>query len=153
MNMRYLNPSSSRLLPRRPHSPSAVKKAGQKAQASVSEEEREKIVSRLRTIAHLFDDAVALPGTNIKLGWDAVLGLIPIVGDTATTAVSAYFLWEAYRLGASRWTLVRMVWNVLIDFVVGLVPLVGDIADVTFRANRRNMKLLEKELAKRYPKA
>ncbi len=153
MNMRYLNPSSSRLLPRRPHSPSAVKKVGQKAQASVSEEEREKIVSRLRTIAHLFDDAVALPGTNIKLGWDAVLGLIPIVGDTATTAVSAYFLWEAYRLGASRWTLVRMVWNVLIDFVVGLVPLVGDIADVTFRANRRNMKLLEKELAKRYPKA
>ena len=149
MNIRYFSPNASRLMPRSPHTPTAVRKAGQHAQHSMSREEREKVVARLQKIAYLFDDAVTVPGTNIKLGWDAVLGLIPFVGDASTTAVSAYFLWEAYRLGASRWTLTKMVWNVLVDFIIGFVPLVGDLFDVTFRANRRNMKLLEKELAKR----
>lgn len=148
MNIRYLSPNTSRLMPRRPGTPSAVRKAGKHAQHSLSKEDREKLIKRLQTIAHLFDDAVTVPGTSIKLGWDAVLGLIPIVGDASTTAVSAYFLWEAYRLGASRWTLTKMVWNVLVDFIIGFVPLVGDLFDVTFRANRRNMKLLEKELSK-----
>lgn len=135
-------------MPRSPSTPSVVRKAGKHAQHSLSREDREKLMKRLQTIAHLFDDAVTVPGTKIKLGWDAVLGLIPIVGDASTTAVSAYFLWEAYRLGASRWTLTKMVWNVLVDFIIGFVPLVGDLLDVTFRANRRNMKLLEKELSK-----
>ncbi|PQO35716.1 DUF4112 domain-containing protein [Blastopirellula marina] len=148
MNIRYLSPNTSRLMPRRPSTPSAVRKVGKHAQHSLSQEDREKLMKRLQTITHLFDDAATVPGTKIKLGWDAVLGLIPIVGDASTTAVSAYFLWEAYRLGASRWTLIKMVWNVLVDFIIGFVPLVGDMLDVTFRANRRNMKLLEKELVK-----
>lgn len=140
-------------MPRRPSSPSTVRKAGKHAQHSLSKEDREKLIKRLQTIAHLFDDAVTIPGTNIKLGWDAVLGLIPFVGDASTTAVSTYFLWEAYRLGASRWTLTKMVWNVLVDFIIGFVPLVGDLFDVTFRANRRNMKLLEKELGRQHDKS
>ncbi|MEW4454694.1 DUF4112 domain-containing protein [Bremerella sp. JC817] len=148
MSIRYLSPNTSRLMPRRPQYPDEVGKAGKKVQSSLTSDDREKLVARLRTIAKLFDDAVTVPGTKITLGWDAVIGLIPFVGDTATTAVSAYFLWEAYRLGASRWTLVKMVGNVLVDFLVGLVPLVGDLIDVTWRANRRNMKLLEKELEK-----
>lgn len=148
MDTQYFRPNASHLMPRRPGTPSAVRKAGKHAQHSLTREDREKITKRLQTIAHLFDDAVTLPGTKISLGWDAVLGLIPIVGDASTTAVSAYFLWEAYRLGASRWTLTKMVGNVLLDFVIGIVPLVGDLLDVTFRANRRNMKLLEKELQK-----
>lgn len=112
----------------------------------LSDVEREAILARLRIIARMFDDAVRVPGTKIAFGWDSVLGLIPVVGDAATTMVSSYFLWEAYRLGASRWTLTKMVGNVLTDFVVGTVPLVGDLVDVAWRANRRNMKLLEKEL-------
>lgn len=112
----------------------------------LSDVEREAILARLRIIARMFDEAVRVPGTKISFGWDAVLGLIPVVGDAATTMVSSYFLWEAYRLGASRWTLTKMVGNVLTDFVVGTVPLVGDLVDVAWRANRRNMKLLEKEL-------
>ncbi|WP_207395990.1 DUF4112 domain-containing protein [Bremerella alba] len=135
-------------MPHKPGTPSAVRKAGKQAQNSLTKDDREKLISRLQKIAHLFDDAVTVPGTSIKLGWDAVLGLIPIVGDASTTAVSAYFLWEAYRLGASRWTLTKMVWNVLVDFIIGFIPLVGDLFDVTFRANRRNMKLLEKELGR-----
>lgn len=145
MTMRYLSPNTAHLAPRRPRSPEAVKKIDKRLQ-SLSKEDRQKLIARLRKIAYLFDDAVKIPGTNITLGWDAVLGLVPFVGDATTTAVSAYFLWEAKRLGASRWTMVKMVGNVLTDFVVGLVPLVGDLADIGFRANRRNMRLLEKEL-------
>lgn len=147
MNMRYFSPKTAHLTPRRPRSPEAVHKANERLRTS-SKEDRQKLIARLEKIAYLFDDAVKLPGTNITLGWDAVLGLIPIVGDTATTAVSAYFLWEANRLGASRWTMIKMVGNVAVDFVIGLVPLVGDVADIGFRANRRNMKLLRKELDK-----
>lgn len=94
----------------------------------------------------MFDDAVRIPYTPVRLGWDAVLGLIPVVGDAATTAVSTYFIWEANRLGARKRTLVRMVLNVGIDFIIGTVPLVGDLADVGFRANRKNMRLLVREL-------
>ncbi|RCS40467.1 DUF4112 domain-containing protein [Bremerella cremea] len=147
MSMRYLSPNLSRLSPRRPRSPEVVKEVDKRLRA-LSPEDRQKLIVRLRKIAHLFDDAVRVPGTKITLGWDAVLGLVPFFGDATTTAVSAYFLWEAHRLGASRWTMVKMVGNVLIDFVIGLVPLVGDLADIGFRANRRNMKLLEKELDK-----
>lgn len=147
MSMRYLSPNAARLAPRRPRSPEAARNIDKRLRA-MSKEDRQKLIARLRKIAFLFDDAVQIPGTKITLGWDAVLGLIPIVGDTATTAVSAYFLWEAHRLGASRWTMTKMVGNVAIDFLVGLVPLVGDMADIGFRANRRNMKLLEKELDK-----
>ncbi|PQO31526.1 DUF4112 domain-containing protein [Blastopirellula marina] len=145
--MRYLSPNTSRLSPRRPRSPEAVKELDKRLR-SLSAEDRQKLIQRLRKIAYLFDDAVKIPGTKITLGWDAVLGLVPFIGDATTTAVSAYFLWEAHRLGASRWTMIKMVGNVLTDFMVGLVPLVGDLADIGFRANRRNMKLLEKELDK-----
>ncbi len=147
MSMRYLSPNTSHLAPRRPRSPAANKELDKRLR-SLSAEDRQKLVARLRKIAHLFDDAVQVPGTKITLGWDAVLGLVPFIGDATTTAVSAYFIWEAHRLGASRWTMIKMAGNVLTDFLVGLVPLVGDLADIGFRANRRNMKLLEKELDK-----
>lgn len=109
-------------------------------------EQRKQTLKRLETISKLFDDAVTVPGTKITLGWDAVLGLIPVVGDGVTTAVSSYFLWEANRLGARKRTMFRMLGNILVDFTVGTVPLVGDLIDVSWRANRRNMRLLKQEL-------
>lgn len=105
-----------------------------------------RVLGRLEWISRMFDDAVRIPYTPVRLGWDAVLGLIPVVGDAATTAVSSYFIWEANRLGVRKRTLVKMVLNVGIDFIVGTVPLVGDLADVGFRANRKNMRLLIGEL-------
>jgi len=112
----------------------------------VDAEDTEKVLERLRTISRLFDKAVEIPGTKITLGWDAVLGLIPIVGDFSTTLVSGYFIWEAHRLGARRRVLLKMLGNIGIDFVVGTIPLVGDLIVVTWRANVRNMRLLEKEI-------
>lgn len=142
MATRQLHPSTHRLAPRHGELLGRVEPRSD----TLSEADRQAIIARLRIISRMFDDAVRVPGTKITFGWDAVLGLIPVVGDAATTMVSSYFLWEAYRLGASKWTLTKMVGNVATDFVVGIIPLVGDLVDVAWRANRRNMKLLEKEL-------
>jgi hypothetical protein len=97
-------------------------------------------------MSRLLDEAITIPGTSIRLGWDSVLGLIPVVGDGATTAISAYYIWQAHRLGARKRALAAMAGNVAIDFVVGAVPLVGDLVDVAWRANRRNLKVLLREL-------
>jgi len=112
----------------------------------VDQRDTEKVLERLRSISRLFDKAVEIPGTKITLGWDAILGMIPIVGDFTTSMVSGYFIWEAHRLGARRRVLFKMLGNILIDFLVGTIPLIGDLVDVTWRANVRNMRLLEKEI-------
>jgi hypothetical protein len=118
--------------------------------------DRDQIIRRLQRLSWLLDDAVRIPGTRITLGWDSVLGIVPGIGDAITTAFSAYFLWEANRLGLSTSTLVKMLGHVGIDFVVGTVPVVGDLLDIGWRANRRNLKLLYRELgitaAPRQPK-
>jgi hypothetical protein len=114
--------------------------------ASAAPVSQEQLLRQLEAISHLFDDAFRLPGTSVRLGWDAVIGLIPVVGDATTTLVSAYFLWQAKQLGARKRTLAWMLGNVAIDFVVGTIPLVGDLVDVGWRANRRNMRVLIREL-------
>jgi hypothetical protein len=108
--------------------------------------DRDQIIRRLQRLSWLLDDAVRIPGTRITLGWDSVLGIVPGIGDAITTAISGYFLWEANRLGLSTSTLVKMLGHVGIDFVVGTVPVVGDLLDIGWRANRRNLKLLYREL-------
>jgi Domain of unknown function (DUF4112) len=108
--------------------------------------ERDRIVRRLQRLSWLLDEAVKIPGTRITLGWDSVLGIVPVVGDGITTVFSAYFLWEASRLGLSTWTLMKMLGNVGVDFVVGTIPVVGDLVDIGWRANRRNLLLLYRML-------
>jgi hypothetical protein len=93
------------------------------------------------------DTAFVLPGTNIRFGFDAVLGLVPGIGDVITTAMSLYIVKEARSLGAPAWIVARMLGNVALDGVVGAVPFVGDLFDVAFRANRKNLALLQKHLA------
>jgi hypothetical protein len=107
---------------------------------------REEILHRLDWLTEILDDRYAVPGTKVRFGWDTLIGLVPVAGDSVTTAMSVYFMWEANRLGVSRWTLWRMLGNVGIDFVVGAVPLIGDFCDIAWRANRKNLKLLKQEL-------
>ncbi len=101
---------------------------------------------RVRRVSHLLDEAVRIPGTNRRVGLDPILGLIPVVGDLTTALFSAYVVVEAYRLGASRGLLARMVLNVLVDTVGGSVPLVGDVFDAVWKANERNVDLLERHV-------
>jgi hypothetical protein len=107
---------------------------------------REERLARVDALARLLDTAFIIPGTGIRFGLDALIGLVPGIGDAITTAVALYIVNEARALGAPRLLIARMLVNVALDGVVGAVPLVGDVFDVAFRANRRNIALLREHL-------
>src|SRR5687768_6320273 len=100
-------------------------------------------VQKLRTISWLFDELIRIPGTNIRLGADALLGLLPGGGDLIGGAVSSYAILVAARLGAPPAVIARMALNIGIDALIGVVPVLGDVFDVGWKANRRNANLLE----------
>ena len=106
-------------------------------------------LARLEALARLMDGAFIIPGTNTRFGLDAVIGLIPGIGDAIAGLISSYLIWEARKLGVSRWTLARMAGNTLLDTTIGAIPLAGDIFDVMFRANMKNMALLRRHLESR----
>jgi uncharacterized protein DUF4112 len=107
---------------------------------------REQRLARIDALSQLLDNAFIIPGTNIRFGLDALIGLVPGIGDVVTTAMALYIVNEARALGAPRLLIARMLANVALDGLVGAVPLVGDAFDVAFRANRRNMALLRDHL-------
>lgn len=110
----------------------------------VDRTERERAaLRRSRSVARLLDDAVRVPGTQRRVGLDPMLGLLPLGGDAIGALLSLYVVVEAYRIGAPMGVLVRMLGNVLADFLIGIVPLVGDLFDAAWKANTRNVKLLE----------
>ena len=97
---------------------------------------------RLRMLAWLLDSSIPIPGTRLSIGIDALVGLVPFIGDLAGVAASLYILAEAARLGVSRSVLMRMALNVAVEGIVGLVPLAGDVFDAAWKANQRNVRLL-----------
>ena len=99
-------------------------------------------LQRLDVLAHILDELVQVPGTRIRVGLDALIGLIPGFGDVVAGAIGAYAIVIAGRLGAPPSVLARMVGNVVVDVVVGSVPLLGDLFDIGWKANRRNVQLL-----------
>jgi hypothetical protein len=110
--------------------------------------DQEATLARLRSLATLLDTAVRLPG-GIRIGADSIIGLAPGIGDALTTILAAYIVAEGIRLGLPRRKIWRMAANVGLDAVVGAVPIVGDIFDVAFKANKRNLAIIEEHLAKR----
>ncbi len=100
----------------------------------------------VRTLARMLDSAVPIPGTQIRIGAESVFGLIPVVGDIAGAALSGYIVLASARLGAPAPTIVRMLVNIGIDTIVGAVPILGDMFDVAYRANMRNVELLDSHL-------
>lgn len=97
--------------------------------------------------AHWLDAGFRIPGTNVRFGLDPILGLIPGGGDAAGAVLAGWIVIEAVRLGASRATLLRIAGNVALDAAVGAVPFIGDIFDFAWKANLRNVALLERHLA------
>jgi hypothetical protein len=98
-------------------------------------------MQRLRGLAWLLDNSIPLPG-GYRLGVDALIGLVPGVGDAAGALISAYIINEARALGASRSILLRMMGNVMIETIIGSIPFAGDLFDAAFKANSRNLALL-----------
>ncbi len=100
-------------------------------------------LSRLKALAWLVDGAFRIPGTRFRFGLNSLIGLTPVAGDTVLTAISLYIVYEAHRLGVPRRELTRMLRNVGIEAVAGAVPLLGDVFDMGFKANLRNLAIVE----------
>jgi hypothetical protein len=98
----------------------------------------------VKAVAKLMDSAFVIPGTNRRVGFDALIGLVPVLGDAIGAVVSGYIMTTAAKLGVSRVVLARMMLNTAIDTVVGIVPFVGDLFDAAWKANVKNAALLEK---------
>src|SRR3954469_22710924 len=97
---------------------------------------------RLNFLAWLLDSSIPIPGTRLTVGLDAVMGLLPFIGDLIGVALSSYILAEANRMGVGRAILMRMAFNVAVEGMVGIVPLFGDAFDAAWKANQKNVKLL-----------
>ncbi|QDT41931.1 hypothetical protein Pan241w_20110 [Gimesia alba] len=103
-------------------------------------------MARFERLTHFLDDAFKVPGTNLRIGWDTLIGIVPGLGDMISATLSGYLIYEAKQLGASRWVLARMIGNVALDSVLGAIPLLGDVFDAFFKSNRRNARLLKQHL-------
>ncbi|MEY2833101.1 MAG: hypothetical protein RLZZ574_2360 [Cyanobacteriota bacterium] len=102
---------------------------------------------RIRKIAKILDTAIGIPGTKFRIGLDPILGLIPGGGDLVGAAISAYMIYLATSFGLEKSKVTQMIKNIALETTVGFVPIVGDLFDVYFKANIRNLDILEQHLA------
>jgi hypothetical protein len=110
--------------------------------SDIAKTERERRLRRLQTVAALMDTAIGIPGTNIRLGADSILGLVPVVGDVGSALIGLAIVNEARRLGVPKAKLAKMLTNIGLDAAVGSVPLLGDVFDVFFKSHRKNVQLI-----------
>ena len=106
---------------------------------------------RVEAMEAMLERAFTVPGTSYRVGLDAIVGLVPVVGDLVTTAMGAWIVWEGRNLGMPKFQLARMAANVGVDTLIGAVPLVGDLFDLAFRSNSRNVKILKRWLDRHHP--
>jgi len=106
---------------------------------------------RIETMEKLLERVITIPGTRQTVGFDALIGLIPVAGDIVGAAMGAYMIWEARNLNMPKGAMVRMAGNVGFDWLIGLVPGVGDAADFFFRSNTRNLRIIKRHLDKHHP--
>jgi hypothetical protein len=110
--------------------------------------QQNKVIRKLDALAKLMDSQFQIPSTKIRFGLDALIGLIPGVGDFAGFIVSGYMILVLASNGASGFVIARISLNILIDAIIGLIPFLGDIFDFAFKANERNMKLVHEHYKK-----
>lgn len=105
----------------------------------------------LRSLQRLLDDAFRVPGTNVRFGWDPLIGLLPWAGDVLTGVLSCAIILQAHHLRVPRVVQLRMVMNLVIDVLVGVIPFIGDVADVFWKSNAKNFAMLERHAAEGGP--
>lgn len=106
-------------------------------------------LDRARSVARVMDDAVRVPGTRFRVGLDPILGVAPVSGDAVAAVGALYIVFTGIKLGVPLSVTLTMLANVLVDFAAGSIPVLGTIIDAKLKVNRRNVELLESELAKR----
>ena len=98
---------------------------------------------RLKLLSERLDNSIKIPGTNQKIGIDAILGLIPILGDFIGVIFSTYIMYSGIKMGVSSKIVKKMAINIAIEFILGSIPIIGDIFDALWKANKRNVELIE----------
>ena len=106
---------------------------------------------RIEAMEQVLERSFVIPGTNVPIGLDSIVGLIPVVGDLIAAAMGSYLIWEAKNLGLPKWKLARMSGNIALDTAVGAIPLLGDALDFVYRSNTRNLRIVKKHLDKHHP--
>ena len=106
---------------------------------------------RLEAVETVLERAFVIPGINRPVGLDAILGLVPVLGDVITAAMGAWLVWEGRSLGMSKFHIARMAGNVGVDTALGAIPFVGDLFDFAFRSNSRNLRIIKRWLDKHHP--
>lgn len=106
---------------------------------------------RIEAMEQMLERSFVIPGTNVPVGLDSIVGLIPVVGDLIAAAMGSYLIWEARNLGMPKWQLARMAGHIAIDTTVGAVPVLGDALDLVYRSNSRNLRIVKKHLDKHHP--
>ena len=98
---------------------------------------------RLKLLSERLDNSIKIPGTNQKIGIDAIIGIIPILGDFIGAIFSTYILYSGIKMGVSSKIVKKMATNIAIEFIIGSIPIIGDIFDALWKANKRNVELIE----------
>ncbi|MBN8838589.1 MAG: DUF4112 domain-containing protein [Sphingomonadales bacterium] len=109
------------------------------------------IRQRIEVMEKLLEGLFVVPGINRRVGLDALLGLVPVVGDLIAAALGAWIVWEARNLGMSRFQLARMSARVGFDALLGVIPVIGDAADFFYRSNTLNLRTIRRHLDKHHP--
>ncbi|AZI38264.1 DUF4112 domain-containing protein [Caenibius tardaugens] len=106
---------------------------------------------RLEMMEKVLERSLVVPVINRPVGLDAIVGLVPMMGDIVGAVLGAYMVWEARNLNMPKWQLWRMAGNVAMDTAIGAVPLAGDVFDFMFRSNSRNLRIIKRHLDKHHP--
>lgn len=106
---------------------------------------------RIEAMEMVLERSFTIPGINRSVGLDAIVGIIPVLGDVLTAAMGAYIVWEARNLGLPKWKLARMAANIAFDTALGAIPVAGDLFDLLYRSNSRNLRIVKKHLDKHHP--
>ena len=117
----------------------------------MNDEEKEILeekLTRLRQLSENLDESFTIPGTNIKFGIDALIGLVPGGGDLIGSLFSLYLLRTAIKMKLPKSAIISIMFNIIIDTTIGIVPVIGDIFDIFWKSNKRNMRIIEKHLVK-----
>jgi hypothetical protein len=112
------------------------------------EEQNEEKLLRLKLLGNRLDEIITIPGTKYKIGVDPIIGIFPVIGDLLGSIISIYIIYSGSKMGVSSQVIAKMSINLGIDFIVGLIPVFGDIFDMGWKANKKNIELIEKNINK-----
>jgi len=110
------------------------------------EEQNEEKLLRLKLLGNRLDEIITIPGTKYKIGIDPIIGIFPVIGDLLGSIISIYIIYSGSKMGVSAQVIAKMSLNLGIDFTVGLIPVFGDIFDMGWKANKKNIELIEKNI-------